>query len=150
MEDNRFDLTLTLEDQYRFSVGFDDEALPELIMDEPSPLGQGSGPNAARLLGAAIGNCLGASLVYCLRKAHIDLEGLRVRVSGSMTRNAKGRVRLGAFRVQLEPSIPVEQRDRIGRCLEIFEDFCMVTQSVREGLDVSVAVEPRDLVVSVR
>ncbi len=150
MEDSRFDLTLTLEDQYRFSVGFDDETLPELILDEPSPLGQGSGPNAARLLGAAIGNCLGASLVYCLRKAHIDLEGLRVGVSGSMTRNAKGRIRLGAFRVKLEPSIPVDQHDRIGRCLEIFEDFCMVTQSVREGLDVSVAVEPCDVAVSAR
>jgi hypothetical protein len=27
------------------------------------------------------------------------------------------------------------------RCLEIFEDFCLVTQSVRAGVDVSVDVE---------
>jgi len=147
---NQFDVTLTLEDQYRFAVDFDDETLPSLIVDEPPPLGEGSGPNAARLLGVAIGNCLGASLVYCLRKAHIDLEGLRVGVSGSMTRNEKGRIRLGEFKVKLEPSIPSEQRARIGRCLEIFEDFCMVTQSVREGLEVSVAVEPSDAVVSAR
>ena len=29
-----------------------------------------------------------------------------------------------------------------GRCLEIFESFCTVTESVRHGIDVAVAVEP--------
>jgi len=28
------------------------------------------------------------------------------------------------------------------RCLELFEDFCVVTQSVRAGIAVDVAVEP--------
>lgn len=28
------------------------------------------------------------------------------------------------------------------RCLELFEGFCVVTQSVRRGIDVDVAVEP--------
>jgi hypothetical protein len=29
------------------------------------------------------------------------------------------------------------------RCLELFEDFCVVTQSVRRGIDAEVAVAPR-------
>lgn len=29
---------------------------------------------------------------------------------------------------------------RIERCLKLFEDYCVVTQSVRAGLDVSVEV----------
>jgi hypothetical protein len=28
------------------------------------------------------------------------------------------------------------------RCLELFEDFCVVTQSVRAGINVEVDVEP--------
>ena len=34
------------------------------------------------------------------------------------------------------------QRSRVERCLELFEDFCVVTQSVRNGIEVDVAVEP--------
>jgi hypothetical protein len=32
--------------------------------------------------------------------------------------------------------------ERIKRCAEKFEDFCTVTASVREGIDVTVALEP--------
>jgi hypothetical protein len=28
------------------------------------------------------------------------------------------------------------------RCLELFEEFCVVTQSVRAGIEVDVVVEP--------
>jgi hypothetical protein len=31
---------------------------------------------------------------------------------------------------------------RMGRCLDIFEQFCIVTQSVRQGIQVDVRVEP--------
>jgi len=34
-----------------------------------------------------------------------------------------------------------DDRVRMRRCIEMFEDFCIVTQSVRKGIDVKVAVE---------
>ncbi len=34
-------------------------------------------------------------------------------------------------------------KDRIGRCLELFEDFCVVTASVRKGVEVEVQVVPQ-------
>lgn len=32
--------------------------------------------------------------------------------------------------------------EAVAKCLGSFEDFCVVTQSVREGIDVRVRVEP--------
>jgi len=46
------------------------------------------------------------------------------------------------MRVDLKAEPQNEQdRERMNRCLEIFEDFCLVTQSVRKGIDVQVDVQ---------
>jgi uncharacterized OsmC-like protein len=133
--------TMELQDGYRFLVQFGQQGVPPLLMDEPVPLGEGRGPNAARVLSAAVGNCLSASALYCLRKARIPVHGMRTTVEASFTRSEKGRLRIGGLKVRIEPEIAPEDRDRVGRCLELFEDFCVVTQSVRQGLPVDVTVE---------
>jgi uncharacterized OsmC-like protein len=142
-DDEAFSFTLDLQDGYRFLVDFAQEGVPALLMDEPEPLGDGAGPNAARVLAAAVGNCLSASALYCLRRARIDVQGLHCTVSGSLQRNEAGRMRLGGIRVLIEPVVAASEQPRMERCLELFEDFCVVTQSVRAGIDVDVAVEPR-------
>ncbi len=141
METREFAVQLQLEEGYRFSVDFG-QAFPALIMDEPEPLGRGQGPNAARVLGAAIGNCLGASLLFCLQRSKVEVRELRVEVAGTIERNEQGRLRIGGVRVRLMPGIAAGERERIERCLGIFEDYCIVTQSVRQGIDVQVEVAP--------
>jgi hypothetical protein len=47
---------------------------PPLRIDEPPPLGEERGPDAAALLGAAVGDCVAASLVFCLRKARVNQD----------------------------------------------------------------------------
>ncbi len=42
--------------------------MPRLVTDEPAPLGGAAGPNPSRLLGAAVANCLAASLPFAMRK----------------------------------------------------------------------------------
>src|SRR5215208_3909707 len=130
-----FALSLTLSDGYAFTVDFG-PGLPALGTDEPPPLGAGAGPNPARLLGAAIGSCLGASLLFCLRKARVDVAGLGVHVHGELVRNEANRLRVGGVRVRLEPTLADVDRagqERVARCLELFESFCVVTESVRQG-----------------
>ena len=140
--DESFSFTMDLEDGYRFLVDFEQEGVPGLLMDEPQPLGDGTGPNAARVLAAAIGNCLSASALYCLRRARIEVHGIHTTVSGSLKRNDAGRLRVSGIRVLIEPVVEQSQQPRMQRCLELFEDFCVVTQSVRAGISVEVDVEP--------
>jgi organic hydroperoxide reductase OsmC/OhrA len=94
-------------------------------------------------LAAAVGNCLAASLQLCLTRAHADASGMTAKVEGTLFRNRDGRLRIDELRVLLEPSVPEDARGRAERCLELFEDFCVVTESVRKGIDVLVEVRPR-------
>jgi hypothetical protein len=56
--DESLSFTLELEQirDFEFRVKFDWPDVAELRLDEPVPLGRSSGPNAARLIGAAVAN----------------------------------------------------------------------------------------------
>ncbi len=125
-----------------FAVEFPGEALAPLTVDEPPPVGRGAGPNPARLLAAAVGHCLSASLLFCLEKSRVRVAELRTTVRGRLARNERGRWRIAALAVQLDPTIAEPDRERAERCLELFEDFCIVTASVRQGVEISVEVLP--------
>jgi len=112
-----------------------------LVTDEPPPLGKGAGPNPGRLLAAAIGNCLASSLLFCLQKARVDVHRVDAVVDMTVARNPDGRLRIQGVSVRLAPEVPAEARERMGRCLELFESFCTVTESVRRGIDVKVSVD---------
>lgn len=135
-------VSIELLEGYQFLVDFHMDGVPVLVMDEPAPLGAGHGPNAARVLAAAIANCLSASALFCLRKAHVEVRGMRTSATASLVRGERGRLRVGAVNVQIQPETAPADTGRIGRCLELFEDYCVVTQSVRAGLPVSVEVKP--------
>lgn len=135
--------TITLEQQadFDFRVKFDWPGNAELLLDEPEPLGHRHGPNAARLIAAAVGNCLSASLVFCLRtKFRQDTKPLRASVTGHIVRNERGRMRIGSLDVKIELGEDAAALPHLERCLEQFEDFCIVTESVRQGVPVHVEV----------
>ena len=127
---------------YAFEVSFDKEGLQPLRMDEPRPLGTETGPNAARYLSGAVGHCLSASLFFSLQKSRIPLKHISTKVHTSLARNEAGRWRIKNIKVNIKVDPADEQdRERMKRCLEIFEDFCIVTQSVRNGINVETAVQ---------
>jgi organic hydroperoxide reductase OsmC/OhrA len=136
-----FTIALDQVSDYEFRVKFDKPELADLIVDEPPPLGQDHGPNPSRLLAAAIANCLCASLLFCTRRARVELGPLHAEVRMQLVRNENKRLRVGKVEVLIDPHLPEAQREKAARCLEIFEDFCIVTQSVRAGLDITVAVK---------
>lgn len=129
-----FTIHLRQQQDYDFKVEFGD-GLPSWNIDEPAPLGAGQGPNASRVLAAAVAHCLSASLLFCLQKSHLPMAGVTATVSGRFVRNDRGRLRIGGLEVRI--FLP---NDATGRCLDIFEDYCVVTESVRQGIPVQVMV----------
>ncbi len=137
MPDMEFTFRVSRQEGYRFNVEFDLAGVPGLQLDEPAPLGEGSGPNASRLLAASVANCLAASLLFCLNKFKQDPQGVVATVRGRLARNDKGRLRIGGFDVDIRIEGSVE---RLAHCAEQFEEFCVVTDSVRRGIPVNVRV----------
>lgn len=134
-------VTLEQEDGYAFRIRFDDDALEPLLSDETPPLGEGRGPNPSRLLLAAIANCLSASLLFALRKYKNAPGALHAEITATPMRNAEGRWRIPQAFVEIRLAEGGEAHAQLDRILAQFEEFCVVTQSVREGIDVEVTVK---------
>ena len=144
MDETPIVTTMELQDGYRFLVHFDQEGVPPLLMDESPPVGEGGGPSPSRILSAAIGNCLSASALFCLRKARIPVKGMRTSVETRLARTETKRLRIGGVTVRIEVEVAPEDRERMARCVSMYEDFCVVTQSVRNGVAVDVSLEVPD------
>jgi len=80
-------------------------------------------------------------LAFCLRKSKVDLKGMKTEVTPTVERNKEGYWRV----VKMSAKIKVEvgestESSRLQRCLEIFENYCVVTGAVRNGIKVDVKV----------
>lgn len=142
-----FTIELVQQDDFRFEVHFDKPGIAPLLTDEPPPLGGDAGPNPARLLAASIANCLMASLLFAMRKFGNQPQPLRAVASLDLMRNEQARWRVRRVVVDLHLGIPASDAKNLDRVLDQFEDFCVVTQSVRAGFPVDVHVIDRDGVV---
>ncbi len=133
-------VAVTQVGDYAFRVEFEGTQLEALITDEPSPLGHDEGPNPSRLLLAAIGNCMAASLLFALRKFRNQPGPIVATIRATPERNAAGRWRIPKAEVELRLAEPAASHVQMDRILSQFEEFCIVTQSVREGVAVSARV----------
>jgi organic hydroperoxide reductase OsmC/OhrA len=71
----------------------------------------------------------------------LSLDGLEAEVLTEFTRNEAGRLRIGSMKVRLLPKWTDETAAKARRCLQMFEDFCVVTEAVRHGVPVEVRVD---------
>ena len=143
-EQDTIRLHLEQDTAYGFRIRFDDAAIPELLSDEPPPLGEGRGPNPSALLLAGVANCLGASLLFALRKFKNAPGPIRAEITGRKQRNAEGRWRIPRAEVTITLSDKAADLGNFERVMAQFEEFCIVTQSVREGIAVDVTVIDAD------
>jgi organic hydroperoxide reductase OsmC/OhrA len=106
------------------------------------------GPDAASLLGLAVSSCLSASLLFCLEKKNLSLDDLLGEVEVSFKKNEKGYIRIDKVKVNLTPKADDPSAlKRLEQCTKrlkngnmLFEESCIITPSVIEGIDVEVQV----------
>lgn len=137
-------VTLTLATRYRFEVDFGLAGVPRLTTDATPPLGEGGGPDAEKLLMAAVGSCLAASLAFSLRKFRNDDVPIRTTIDATLGRNERGRLRVHGIVVDMHLGVPASSLRLVERALAQYEDFCVVTQSVRAAIAVTARVFDSD------
>ncbi|MGL6069680.1 OsmC family protein [Craterilacuibacter sp.] len=130
-------------ERYRFANEFGHGAAV-LLSDEPPPLGEDSGPSPSQLLVAAAANCLCASLLFAFGKFKQDVAPLSAEASCVIGRNEARRLRIESIEVTLQLGQPAATLAQVERVLATFEDYCTVTQSIRQGITVNVVVLDMD------
>ncbi|WP_374558312.1 OsmC family protein [Thermomonas sp.] len=142
--DDGIRLLLEQEGPYAFRISFEGTGLDALHSDESAPLGGGTGPNPSHLLLAGVANCLSASLLFALRKFKNAPGPIRTEIVAHKARNEAGRWRIPRAEVAIRLSDAASGLEHFDRVLGQFEAFCIVTQSVREGMQVDVRIIDAD------
>jgi len=127
--------------RFSFEVTFAGTELSPVLTDEPPPLGAGRGPNPVRLLAAAVASCLAASLLFALEKQRVDPQPVAAHIDVDMVQSDAGRVRVGAMAVTLSVGKAWADLAAATRMLDHFDAYCVVTESMREGIPIAVAVQ---------
>ncbi|MFX1476782.1 MAG: OsmC family protein [Promethearchaeota archaeon] len=107
------------------------------------------GPNPSRLLALGVLGCLSASFIFCLKKRNFKVDDFKAEAEVIITRNDKGFLRIKRIDVDIEPKITdPDTLKRAKQCLKsvkdnnsFFEQYCIVTQSVRSGIEVNVNID---------
>lgn len=135
---------LSHEGGLRFLVDF---GMAGLMTDASPPLGEGRGPDSEMLLAGAVANCLAASLAFSLRKYRNPEVPMRARAEAAAGPDASGRPRVQGIAVEIQLGVPAAALRLLDRALAQYEDHCVVTQSVRAAIPVTVRVVDADGVV---
>ena len=104
------------------------------------------GPNPSRMLALAVLGCLSASFIFCLKKRDFKVDDFVANAEVTIARNEKGFWRVKKIDVKIEPKInDPEALKRAKQCLKtvgdgvsLFEQYCIVTQAVREGIEINI------------
>jgi len=136
-------VTITRQDKYRFLVDFGPH-IANTVVDEATPLGDGSGPSPSQLLAAAVGSCLSASFLFASTKFKEDPGPLTTTARCQTGRNENNRLRVTGIEIGIELGLEPESLGHLERALAQFEDFCTVSQSVRAGIPFTVTVRGSD------
>lgn len=126
-------------DEMIFKSTFDNgkyEVYIDKTHDDPSKI---LGPTPSRMLACSLLGCLTSSLLACIQKAGLEMDGITSRANFDLVKDDRGFVRIKEIHVSMKPSIKspsIEKRLHV--CKKYFEKQCTVTSALRDGIDINV------------
>ena len=119
----------------------------DIHIDEPESFhGTDLGPSSVEYVLIGIGGCLGSSFIYCLQKKKIEIENLEIEIDGKLKHTGpKMNLRLVNVDVQLifTPK-KGKQLEIINQCIKKFFDYCVVSNSIIQGIPINVSVSQKN------
>jgi uncharacterized OsmC-like protein len=112
----------------------------DLLVEEPTPLGPGHGPEAVTLFTASATYCMASSLNYYLAKARVVPRELSARGHAEMMLTEDMYRRIARLDIDIDIVVTEKERMRLMRALERFTDLCIITESVKGSFPINVRV----------
>ncbi|NVM34856.1 MAG: OsmC family protein [Candidatus Lokiarchaeota archaeon] len=134
---------LKLEEQMLFKCDLGKFIVNDLYIDERNKKGVNKiGPSPAKLLGLSVLGCLAASFEFCLQKKDFLLSDIDGRSELIITRNEKGFWRIKKIDIEILPKVDnPKMRKRVDQCKKFFEQYCIISESLRKGIEVNINLE---------
>ncbi|MFX1388862.1 MAG: OsmC family protein [Promethearchaeota archaeon] len=100
------------------------------------------GPSPTKLLALSVLGCLAASFAFCIQKKNLFLSNLDGIATVTIARNNEGFWRIKKIDTKLivKTNDPIIKK-RINQCKKFFEQYCIISESIRKGIDLDVIIE---------
>ncbi|MFX1567758.1 MAG: OsmC family protein [Promethearchaeota archaeon] len=100
------------------------------------------GPNPSKLLALSVLGCLAGSLTFCCKKNNVSLSDIEGKAIVTSMKNENGFWRLKKIDITLNPKIDnSEIRKNLDQCQKSFKQFCIISESIREGIDININLD---------
>lgn len=134
---------IKLEDDMIFKCDLGQIKIDNLFIDEKNKKPHEKvGPNPSKLLALSVLGCMGASFAFCLKKYNLLLSDFKGKAIITSKRNENGFWRLKKIDIKLYPMIKnSKMRRRVDQCQKEFRQFCIISESLKEGIEINTDFE---------
>jgi uncharacterized OsmC-like protein len=137
-DEYKFEVGISLEKEMIFKCDYGQINMSDLFIDEQHKKSKEKiGPNPSKLLALSVLGCISASFAFCLQKKNFSLSDFEGKAFIISRRNEKGLWRIKKIKIELHPKIDTpKMRERADQCQKFFEQFCIISESIKEGIDI--------------
>ena len=118
----------------------------DIHIDEPESFhGTDKGPSPVEFFLIGIGGCLGSTFAYCLQRHNVEIDALEVVVDGQL-KHAGPIMSLRLVDIAVELLVTArdnESSEKIEQCIKSFQEYCIVTNSITQGIPLDVKVSSK-------